>query len=279
LQVEECVQQCDVSGLSSSKVVRHYLTKNYGGNYGGTWDHPLTPYRYNPKKLEEEHLSVKGQQGGITYKIWDTLLLQSDVDGQTPARVVRNFATINADFVEQQSEQPRLWVFGYDMDNMKARGWYSVEMPIFSIPADKQERVLAEIKILQTLANEAIKECRKHIKEAWFDRPKDAKGDLTFIDVAFWQRTEQCFFKAVAQLIASENQRLSTNEAKQWLDELTLTITTLFDETVLSDLNADRSMAKKIKARQLLTYWIIGKGTKAFKHKNKFETVKQRKKS
>lgn len=278
LQVEDDEQQCGISGVVRSKVVRHYLTQNYGGNYGGTWTHPLTPYRFNPKKPDKEHLSVKGQQDGITYKIWDTLLLQSEVNGQIPARVVRSFSTICAEFSERQSELPRLWVFGYDMDNMKARGWYSVEMPLFSIFVDKQERVLVEVKMLQALADEAIKVCRKHIKEAWFDRPKDAKGDLTFVDVAFWQRTENNFFKAVAQLIESKNQRLSTDEATQWLNELTSVTASLFDETVLSDLNADRSMAKKIKARRFLEIWLsFGKNIKAFKQKNNIEIPKKRK--
>ncbi len=278
LQVDDDEQVCAVSGLMRSPVVQYYLTQNYGGNYGGTWDHPLTPYRFNPKKPEEEHLSVKGQQGGITYKIWDTLLLQSDVDGQSPARVVRSFSTICPEFLGRKSELPRLWVFGYDMDNMKARGWYSVEMPIFSIPPDQEERVLAEVKILQSLADEAIKACRKQIKEAWFDRPKEAKGDLTFVDVAFWQRTENSFFEAIRLLVISETQRLSTDEAKRWLDEVTSITATLFDEIVLSNLHADRSMAKKVRARRLLEVWLLfGKSVKAFKKKNNIEIPRVRK--
>jgi CRISPR system Cascade subunit CasA len=29
--------------------------------------------------------------------------------------------------------QFRLWAFGYDMDNMKARCWYEAQMPLYEI--------------------------------------------------------------------------------------------------------------------------------------------------
>ncbi len=279
LIVEEKKAVCQLSGHISQQTVHMYRTKNYGYNYSGTWSHPLTPYRFNPKKPDEERLSGKGQQGGITYKTWDALTLQSESDGQIPALVVRTFSDIHGDFITRQSEIPRLWVFGYDMDNMKARGWYSVEMPLFAVSPEKQESLLHEVKLMQTLATDTLWQCRTQIKSAWFERPKEAKGDFSCIDLSFWQRTESMFFQAVSQLAETasvKEPQLAPEQAKAWLQKLRLTASDLFDEFVLTELHGDRAMAKKIKAKQMLTGWLYGgKSIKTFQQANNIEPFKE----
>src|SRR5699024_6773318 len=90
-------------------------------------------------------------------------------------------------------ELPRLWVFGYDMDNMKARGWYSVSMPVFAIPVDQQAACLRPTKTLQNLASNAVWHCRTQIKTAVLERPGDAKVDTSFIDLEFRKRNEAAY--------------------------------------------------------------------------------------
>lgn len=280
LEIEGTEGICLLSGRLSTKVVRTYRTKNLGYNYSGSWEHPLTPYRFNPKKTDEGHWPEHGKPGGITYKIWDVLTLQSDQEGQIPARVVRTFNELWPHFITRQSEIPHLWVFGYDMDNMKARGWYSLHMPLFLIAPEKQEALLQEVKQLQQIASESLWQCRTQIKSAWFEKPGDAKGDTSFIDLAFWQRTEPVFFRAVAQLAntAKKNEpHLDSDQAREWLMALRQTATDLFDEYVLSELYGDRGMERKIQARRRLTGWLFGgKPIKAFNKIHELETKKEK---
>ncbi|MGB0468229.1 MAG: type I-E CRISPR-associated protein Cse1/CasA, partial [Pontibacterium sp.] len=160
---EEGEARCDISGELSTLFVTAYKTKNYGCNYSGTWSHPLTPYGYNPKKPDEDHLSVKGQSGGVTYKIWDLLTLQSKEEGQIPAKVISHLSELLEEF-DDLEEQIRLWVFAYDMDNMKACGFYSVEMPFFNVPDAKRVRFFLEVKRLQKLSSEILWSCNSNIK-------------------------------------------------------------------------------------------------------------------
>jgi CRISPR system Cascade subunit CasA len=278
LNVEDAPGTCELSGKPCKLSVTSYRTVNYGYNYSGSWRHPLTPYRWNPKKSDEDHLSVKGQQGGITYKTWDTLTFSSNEQGQVTAKIVEHFYAIADRTCGEHGEIPRLWVFGYDMDNMKARGWYSVEMPLFNVSQGRQDQLLVEVKTLQELANQTLRESRNQIKTAWFSRPSDAKGDMSYIDLSFWQRTEASFFNAVSALIhGAPNQHwLTAEHAEAFLKNLAAAALNLFDELVLADAIVDRSMADRIVARRALKDWLTySKLVKDFKTSHQIETTRE----
>lgn len=281
LELQDGASICQISGVEVEQFVEAIRAQNYGGNYKGRWRHPLTPYKWNPKKPDEEPLSAKGQSGGITYKIWDSLTLSSKREGQQAAMVVEYYSeALLDDFVQYQSETPRLWVFGYDMDNMKARGWYSSTLPLFAINVEQQEEVLMKVKLIQQLAGEILWHTRTEIKNAWFEKSADAKGDFSFIDLAFWQRSEAFFFEAVANLVESVanegSSTLSAQQASDWLNALRKLSTDLFDEFALSELGSQRSMAKRIKSRQSLSHWLYtGKPIKAFIAENNIEQLKK----
>lgn len=263
LQPLEESAMCAISGAESAVVVRQYKTQNYGINYAGDWSHPFTPYKWNPKKPDEDRLSIKGQPGGITYKIWDALTLTEDSEsiGQQSAGVVKHFYQLTRMLEWDNITTPRLWAFGYDMDNMKARGWYSTSLPIFSLPVDHQSALLSEVKRLQNIASDALWQTRTQIKTAWFERPGDAKGDTSFIDVAFWQRTETAFFNAVHALVVNavdDDSHLNPEQATLWLRNLHSVCVDLFDEYALSDIGSERSIVKRMKARRMLTGWLYG---------------------
>lgn len=261
LEVENQNDTCALSGTTAEYTVRHYRTQNYGVNYSGAWQHPLTPYKWNPKKPDEETLSAKGQPGGIHYKTWDVLTLTSKSEGQACALVVSHFYEICRDFTDVQSEVPRLWAFGYDMDNMKARGWYATSLPLFSLIPEDQEETLFKVKALLKLASDSLWHGRSQIKAAWFEKPTDVKGDMTFIDQAFWQKTEAAFFTAVNHIVNNVKNGefpLAPQQAETWLRALQRNVIDIFDDYALSDLGTERSMAKRIKARQRLTGWLYG---------------------
>lgn len=256
MEPREAERLCDISGDHCSSVVLEYKTKNQGNNYSGTWSHPLTPYKWDPKKPTQDHLSLKGQSGGINYKRWDimTLTHSDDSIGQSAATVVGHFGTICDEFGEQ--EVPQLWTFGYDMDNMKPRGWYSIELPLFNLSGIDQTELLHSIKELQKLAADMLFYTRSQIKAAWFESPANAKGDMTFIDTVYWQQTESCFFTAVAQLIqqvsSASSYNLDPEQAQVFLRALQTTALGLFDEQAFADLGGHRSMKKKVIARKAL---------------------------
>ncbi|KLU15927.1 MULTISPECIES: type I-E CRISPR-associated protein Cse1/CasA [Xenorhabdus] len=275
LEIEDKPAICQLTGRATHLSVASYRSQNYGNNYSGTWQHPLTPYRWNPKKPDEEHLSVKGQPSGVTYKIWDSLIFSDDKQGQQAAQVVDHFHQINDYFADEQSSTPRLWVFGYDMDNMKARGWYSTTLPLFSMPIEKKDAVFRRVKTLQNLSANALTQCRTQIKSAWFRRPNEIKGDMSFIDATFYQRTQAAFFKAVRQIVSSQHKAssLSTEDAKTWLYQLRNTCFDLFDEFVLSEDTDPQKLIEKIEARQILTKWLMGsKDIKSFMTEHNIET-------
>ena len=229
LVVDDESTQCLIGGENSEHSVRHYRTKTYGNNYVGNWDpHPFTPFKWNPKKTNEGHLSQKGQPGGISYKNWDVLTLSSDGNGHICARVVDHY---NAVARRKLPENPQLWVFGYDMEKMKPRGWYSIMMPLFDVEPENHDDIIYATKELQDLANNALNQTRSQIKAAWFEYPEErklkenkkkkdkTKGDTSFIDLDFWQQTEATFYLTVSHIAHNLNQQqpaLTSEQAKYW---------------------------------------------------------------
>lgn len=259
LTFEEQSGTCQLSLVNSSTLCREYRTSNYGNNYEGTWSHPLTHYRFNPKKPDEAHLSTKGQPGGIQYRQWHSLSFVDHGEGSLPAKVVQDFMREKSQHFDfEWGDAPRLWAFGFDMDNMKARGWYNSEFPLIRLDPDIRDTLLSEIKVLQNLAKEVLWHCRTQIKAAWFDKPKDAKGDTSFIELQFLQRTQDLFFSTVQELVSTDGGRLAPNMARRWLTGLSTHAMDLFDDQVLTSFHPDRDMYKKIQARRNLSGWLFG---------------------
>ncbi|WP_417552800.1 type I-E CRISPR-associated protein Cse1/CasA [Marinomonas fungiae] len=268
VQVQDGI--CAVSGQPSEKLVSDYRTQNYGYNYSGNWSHPLTPYKGDPKKPDGDWLSAKGQPGGIQYKIWDALTFSSKEDAQHCAAAISHFEKNAPTYRRVFENMPlNIWVFGYDMDNMKPRCWYSTAMPFFQFDPDQQNDLLLNVKRLQKVSSDALWHLRSKVKAAWFETPGEAKGDMSFIDLEFWQRTESIFFTAVSELIeqaADDDAYLPPEAAKQWLSRLQHIALDLFDEYALSELGSERAMIKRIEARRALCGWLYGgKDIKGFK--------------
>ncbi len=102
---------------------------------------------------------------------------------------------------------------------------------------------------------------------AWFKRPKDAKGDISFIDHSFWEQTEYSFYKQLRLLINQLDDdaaiQITLNEWRKSLHDHAVKI---FDEYVLSSLNEDGDMKRIIYARKNLEKWLnISKPMKALK--------------
>jgi CRISPR system Cascade subunit CasA len=183
---------CDVCGDRATKVASYYLTKNLGINYEGPWVHPLSPYFVDNSGSRSP---IHPQPGGIGYRHWLGLLQSSTTNKgrKEPARVVSNYML-------RGQEDSRIWAFGYDMDNMKARCWYDCTMPLML--CDEQLRPTFEwcIAGLVRSADMAASKTREQVRKALFKIGTQKDGDSSFISERFWLETEPWFWEAAFQI-------------------------------------------------------------------------------
>ena len=267
-QAEAVIGDCDLCDAVNVELVEQYRTRNYGVNYVGEWVHPLTPYRFDPKK-EKPPLSIKGQQGGLGYRHWLALVLADDDNGDCAAKVVRRYSEQRARALKIQ-RVARLWCFGFDMDNMKARCWYDHTFPLFDLDPQQRKRLLIWADELITAANDVGSILRKQVKAAWFRRPEDAKGDMNTVIADFWQRSEPVFYSLLEQLsnVPVEQEEPSPELYGRWAKVLTTLSLQLFDAWVLEASNEDMDMKRIITERDSLGRLINGcKSMKTIKAK------------
>ncbi len=220
---------CHVCGRHSEALVSSYRTRNYGLNYKDGWSHPLSPYY----ALEEEWLPVHPQPGGLGHRHWLAWVLgqTSARKKQRRARVVEHFLTAR---LRSAPGSLRLWAFGYDMDNAKARCWYEATLPLYGLAncdAKAQRQIEAEVGRWLDATETVAGMLRGAVKEAWFkEAPK--KADFSAVDAAFWSATTTAFYRQLGPLIegaarAAEFDAATVNPA--WLRHLEQRALYLFD--------------------------------------------------
>jgi CRISPR system Cascade subunit CasA len=222
---------CDLCGSLSSQPVKKYWDKSFGTNYKGGWHHTLTPYSVDEKT--GEHRPKHGQSGGISYRNW-LGLVQNHAEKNSrnePAVVVHTFRQERQDALSGNNEIPfRLWAFGYDMDNMKACGWYEGTMPLIHLlPEIKPEYELAVSQMIKTASLIAYN-VRSSVKKALFSPHASLSGDLSFIDAEFWQDTAPQFYQILNDLKTSLQNKQPVEDLKlYWLRILSKEGEILFD--------------------------------------------------
>lgn len=248
---------CDVCGEETDRLVTHYRTKPYGVKYSG-WVHPLSPY-YRKDANSTELLPLHPQPGGITYQNWlGTVIndrtkgakISQNVEifpGRTPPGKIRQIYT-------GHGGRPRLWLFGYDMNNKKPRCYYQGTMPIITT----QEEWAASFEDLAAgmvrAASEAANNVRWCVKVALFDKPSDVKGDLSVITARFYQATEEMFYQCLEDAASALSNGGDTSEIrKRWLATLNDTGKQLFDEYSQIDFIDAIDAERAVNARRLLT--------------------------
>ena len=143
----------------------------------------------------------------------------------------------------------RLWAFGYDMDNMKARCWYEATVPMYALAdceREMRQHIQAEVASWLAGARLAASCLRGAVKDAWFSA--DARGDFSHVDAAFWSATEQAFYKHLQVLIeaartAAEFLALPTRQA--WHATLTRQALRLFDQSFVGSGAVERQNPRR----------------------------------
>lgn len=203
--------RCDLTGREDERTVTGFRMRNYGVQYAD-WQHPLTPhYRQKPT---EPWLPVHGQPGGIGWRDWVGLTLRG------PATALRQPAAAVTAFDQRGPARnrgtARLHVFGYDMDNMKARGWTEASLPLFVVDSDERRALLRDTAMQCSEATSiAAGALLTAVKAALFADPKEAPGDVGHVRPELWDATEAAFYATMAALA---DPALSEDEAGEEAD-------------------------------------------------------------
>lgn len=253
---------CDLCGAQDKRLVCQYRTRNYGVNYTGAWMHPLTPYSHDPK-AENVPLSIKGQKGGIGYRDWLGLTLGKDDKQPAAAQVVASFNGF-AHRLPADAQAARLWCFGYDMDNMKARCWYDSTLPLHTVAPELHRHLIRAVEELLDVATEAASLLHKQVKAAWFKRPGDV-GSEPAVQLGFWQSSETKFYELLEKIVSADLQDVSALVPfyRNWLIYVRNLALQQFDDWVLAVPVEGTNTERVVKARADLVKWLNnGKASK-----------------
>ena len=221
---------CDLCGRVSDLLIERYVARPKGLNYKGPWFHPLSPYYEGTEGM----LPLHPQPDGLGYKHWLawTLGMQSDKRKVERATAIDHFLLHS---VEQRAGIGlRLWAFGYDMDNMKARCWYESTMPLYALAdcnTSTQRDLRDDVGTWLDGADLVASYLRGAVKDAWFSG--DARGEFAFVTAAFWSRTEAGFYALLGariQAATDDSHSVDRHAASEgWMAHLGRAALHLFD--------------------------------------------------
>ncbi|GAB6036462.1 hypothetical protein JCM15519_10210 [Fundidesulfovibrio butyratiphilus] len=223
---------CDLCGQAGAPAVTGFRAKNYGTNYGPSWRHPLTPYSQTKGGL----LSLKGTPEGVGYRLWRGAVVAEGDGGREPARIVAYAMNKRMEQLDPDNGvEFRLWAFGPDMDNMKARSWDEGTMPVLAAPANVDaDRYFQEVLRLVQAAEAAARALRQAVRYGLYEKadPKVDANALQTVGQQFWALSGAAFHAgvvAVGQALAEVGQ---TEDARRaWLCELRRTALTIYRRT------------------------------------------------
>jgi len=206
-------------------LLRAYRTKNYGVNYAGAWEHPFSPHRLDEQGMP---LPLHPQPGGIGYRHWLHLTMGSG-DGVGKDSIRSAKVVTAGDGPYKRGRRKLVWAFGYDMDNMKARAWYESTMPIYHLDELQNEMLAYRANNMIETAKEIGGNLRQAVRNAWLGERTSVSGDISFILLHYWQRTESLFFKLVHQEYLHLRGELPKPDRQQWHSSLHAEAINLFD--------------------------------------------------
>lgn len=218
---------CSITGKKAF-LLRHFTAKNYGINYSGPWRHPLSPYRFDTEGMS---LPLHPQPDGLGYRHWLGLAL-GEKEGVVPASVVHHHCFKSG---IRSRIKTQLWVFGYDMDNMKARGWHEAHMPLYHLENPYRDIFVDTVRDLLSATGLVADNLRGSLKNAWFKPKAKVRGDLSFIANSFWHNTEHDFYTLLDRLYSVVTQgEDETALCQSWFLVLHKASLGLFDIWVVS---------------------------------------------
>jgi len=251
---------CDLTGAADEIRVTGWRQRPRGANYA-VWGgiHPLSPhYRQKPTT---ELLPVHPQPGGVGYRHWLGLVFATRDGLRFPAASVNAWSERILDI---NPGQLRMLAAGYDMDNMKARGFVEADMPLHvARDAAGRKRLEDHAYRLITAAHQTAELLRTALRQALFAPGATVKADAEVLNSArefLWDNTERRFFDLLGQ--AAEQPEADAHRARQeWHHVLRRYALSYFDEIAPLLPDADPKTAARIgKARRNLGFALAGYG-------------------
>ncbi len=257
---------CDLTGREVPTLVKHYEKINYGNDYKGGWLHPLSPFNVGKN---DEKTAEHGQPGGVRYKNWLGFIqekFKKDKKNKTltvlksPAHVISYFRKIRVHNIHSEDIRFRVWAFGYDMDNMKARSWHEGIMPLIPVRPECIEQFDHCAQQYIEAADSAASMLRSAYKDSLRNRPQDIDTDTTLlvnILDQFWWQTERAFYTSLEKLkslveTTPDDEEKKEALKKEWLEIIQKTALSVFDSTVKSSSIEDGDIKRIVKAENTL---------------------------
>jgi CRISPR system Cascade subunit CasA len=247
-------QPCDLTGVVDSVEVIGWGQRSNGVKYVA-WDHPLSPSYKNGKDASGVGwLPVHPQPDGIGYRHWAALVAGDTAKTRRPAPIIVAWQSRQLD-VSPDAREARLFAAGYDMDNMKARGFVESEMPFPGNADPAISRAMASLaQHLIAAAEAAAQALRGAVRAA------HGATDPTVYE-AFWTATEADFFQALRDVVQTTEAHALKHAAPQWLRRLNTVALALFDQAAPLDPSvASFDPARIVKERRQLWFTLNGYG-------------------
>lgn len=243
---------CDLCTEPADDGVEGYFTRHSGINYTGSWEHPLSPHR---KTKDGTLLPIHGQSSDLPYPDWLGLVQEDEDNQRHPARVVQ---AAKRQHRAARMESLRLWAFGYDMDNMKARAWCEGTMPLYLADPDHQEEYeyqVAQLVRASKLASGYLADALRHALKR--DRKEHPPWEAT---TRFLQVTEGAFYDALPRLVKHlEAEKDTVTLRKAWRKRLADAAQQVFDTYSQTGLFQSADPRRIAEARNTLGRKLYGK--------------------
>jgi CRISPR system Cascade subunit CasA len=255
-------QACDLTGQADNVQVVSWRQRPRGANYAFWGDsHPLTPHYQ--QKVNTEKLPLHPQPGGIGYRHWLGLVVEAPDGLRMPAASVSKWYA-GGRGMDVGVPRARLIAAGYDMDNMKARGFVESEMPLPSARDNDARKALDDLaKRLVESAELVASLLRSAVRNALFSAGATVKPDAGLLNAVrerFWEETESRFFAAL-DTAAKATGEASQGERTAWRNDVRDVALRLFDEAAPLSADAGWAAAARIgKARRILGVSLAGYG-------------------
>lgn len=231
---------CPLCGRPSDRLVSRMATKPRGVNYEGGWRHPLSPYGLEIGKPETA-AARKGSPAGQDYRDWlglvETPLLPPGGKGRVrvPALAVGRFR--RAAKALRLNEPLRLWAYGYDTDNMKARGWNDSRMPLHPQARNEADFVDAVSRAV-AVADEALHVLTRALRVALIGDAGEAKAEFLPQRATLVDATRDAFFALLAEIARRDaaGESLKRQEVspalERWHKAVATAALRVYDDTV-----------------------------------------------